>query len=83
MAFNNVGFGTISPGAVQRWFVSFGGGDRGAQYIGANPLNPGGSLQMSDQTKTKNNDGSITYWVTIRNIGGVTTNFNLQGGGFA
>lgn len=47
----------------------------------AHPLNPGGSLQVNDQTKERRNDGTITYWVTIKNIGGVTTNFSLSGGG--
>jgi hypothetical protein len=82
MSFNNVGFGTIGPGQTQRWFVSFGGADHGAQSIHANPLNPGGSLDVNDQNKTRNNDGTITYWVTIKNVGGVVTNFNLQGGGY-
>jgi hypothetical protein len=82
MAFNNVLFGTIAPGGVQRWFLTFGGADRGAQSIHADPLNPGGALQVNDQTKVRNNDGSITYFVTIRNIGSVTTNFSLQGGGY-
>ena len=82
MAFNNVGFFTQGPGAVGRFNISFGGADHGAQSIHAHPLNPGGSLQVDNQTKTKNNDGSFTYWVTIRNIGSVTTNFSLQGGGY-
>ncbi|MEP7010144.1 MAG: hypothetical protein ABJC13_07460 [Acidobacteriota bacterium] len=83
MAFNNVGFGTIAPGTSQRWFYSFGGTDHGAQYCMANPLNPGACLQVNDQTKCKNSDGTITYWVTIRNIGSFTTNFNIQGGGLS
>ena len=76
------GFGTIAPGTSQRWWFSFSGADKGPQFCEANPLNPGGSLKVNDETKVKNNDGSTTYWVTIWNIGSVTTNFNLQGGGF-
>jgi hypothetical protein len=49
----------------------------------ANPLNPGGCLQVNDQNKCRNNDGSITYWVTIKNIGSVTTNLNISGGGLS
>jgi hypothetical protein len=75
------GFGTLAPGQVTRWGFSWGGADRGAQFAMGNPLNPGGSLEVSGFTKRKNNDGGITYFVTIRNIGSVTTNFNLQGGG--
>jgi len=82
MAFNNVGFGTIASGQTQRWWYKYGGsGDRGAQYCMAHPLNPGGSLQVNNQTKARNNDGTITYWVTIRNIGSLATNFSLSGGG--
>jgi hypothetical protein len=82
MAFNNLGFGTIGAGQTQRWWYRLSGGaDMGAQYCMAHPLNPGGSLQVNDQTKQRNNDGSITYWVTIRNIGSLATNFTLQGGG--
>jgi hypothetical protein len=75
------GFGTIIPGESQRWWYSFGGQDQGPQLATGHPLNPGGTLQVNDQTKARNSDGSITYWVTVRNIGGFTTNFNLQGGG--
>lgn len=83
MAFNNVGFGTLAPGQTARWWYSFGGADRGAQMAEGHPLNPGGSLLAYDQTKVRDNSGTITYWVTIRNIGSVTTNFSLQGGGLS
>jgi hypothetical protein len=83
MAYNGVGFGTIGPGGVQQWFISYGGSDHGAQSIHANPLNPGATLQVNNQRKTRNNDGSVTYWVTITNVSGLTTNFNLEGGGYA
>ncbi|MGJ8664129.1 MAG: hypothetical protein ACSHWU_10770 [Marinicella sp.] len=83
MAFNNVGFGTLAPGATQRWWYSFGGSDKGAQYCMAHPLNPGGDLRVTNQTKKRNNNGTITYWVTIRNLGSVTTNFSLSGGGLS
>lgn len=80
MAFNNVGFGTLAPGASQRWNFRFGG-DRGTQYITAHPLNPGGDLLVFDHSKKKENDGTFTYFVTVRNIGPNATNFNWQGGG--
>jgi hypothetical protein len=79
MAFHNVGSFFLAAGAVGRYWVSFGGADHGAQFIGGQVQNPGGCLQMSDQTKRMNADGSITYWVTIQNIGSVGTNFALQG----
>jgi hypothetical protein len=83
MAFNNVGLFTLAPGARGRYSISFGGADHGAQSIHGHPLNPGGSLNVNDQNKIMNNDGTFTYWVTIQNVGGLTTNFNLQGGGYA
>jgi hypothetical protein len=85
MSYSGVGFGTIAPGAqnAQNWNISYGGSDHGAQAIHANPLNPGATLQVNNQRKTRNNDGSVTYWVTITNVGGFTTNFNLEGGGYA
>ena len=73
-------FGTLAPGQWSRWWWGWGN-DRGAQFAMGNPLNPGGSLKSYDYTKTKENDGSIRYWVSIANTGSVTTNFTLQGGG--
>jgi hypothetical protein len=75
------GFGTIAPNDEQHWWYSFGGSDRGAQYTMANPLNPGGTLRTFNQAKGKNNDGTVTYYVSVRNVGAVTTNYNIQGGG--
>jgi hypothetical protein len=74
-------FGTLAPGQSTRWNYSFAGEDRGAQLALPHPLNPGGTLQANDQTKGRNSDGTITYYVTVRNIGSFTTNYNLQGGG--
>lgn len=79
MAFNNFLFGTIAPGASQRWFFRLG--DRGTQYITAQPLNPGGDLLVFDHSKKMENDGTFTYFVSVRNIGPNATNFSWQGGG--
>ncbi len=83
MAFNNVGLFTLAPGQTGRYFVTFGGADRGAQSIHAHPLNPEGSLQVNDQTKVLNPNGTFNYWVTVKNIGVSVASFNLQGGGFS
>jgi hypothetical protein len=80
MSFSNVGFGTLPPGASQRWSFAFGR-DMGTQYITAHPLNPGGDMLVFDHSKKMENNGSFTYFVTVRNIGSVTSNFNWQGGG--
>ena len=78
----NIGFGTIGAGQWQRWWYRINNGaDLGPRYAMANPFNPGGELESHHQTKKKEGDGTITYWVWVRNIGSVTTNFNLQVGG--
>lgn len=81
MAFNNVGpLTTIAPGATHRWWYTFGG-DRGFQHAGGDLKTPGGDLIAFDQSKKMENNGSITYFVSIRNIGSVPALYNLQGGG--
>ena len=71
----------LGPGQAWRYWVRFNGGsDEGAIFIEAHPWNPGGSLQVDDETITKNNDGTITYVVTVKNIGAFATNFGLSGG---
>ena len=83
MAFSNVGNYSLAPGQTGRYYISFAGADKGPQLIVAHPLNPGGSLQVDDQTKTHNTDGTIFYWLTVKNIGTYATNFSLQGGGLS
>jgi hypothetical protein len=84
MAFNNFGFGTLASGETARWWYRFtDGADFGAQYCMVHPLNPGGSIVVNDQTKRRENDGTITYVVSMRNEAGVPTNFSLSGGGLS
>lgn len=86
MAFNNVGFFTIAPGASFRldgWSWAGGNGDRGAQYVSAHPLNPNGKLVMSEQNKVLGTNGRFSYGFRVRNEGPFATNFSVQGGGFA
>lgn len=86
MSFNGLGFGTIAPGDAngQRWWFRFDGGtDQGTRYITAHPLNPGGDLVVFDHSKKLENDGTFTYWVSVRNVGSNVTNFNWQGGAAA
>ncbi len=44
------GFGNLPPAGIQTFWVEGFVGEP-AQYIMANPLNPGGSLMISDFTK--------------------------------
>lgn len=73
------GQGTLAPGATTRWFFSWGG-DQHVQVPRANPLNPNAELISFDFSKLLENN-AMKYGVSIRNVGGFATNFNLQGGG--
>jgi hypothetical protein len=85
MAFNSVGFFTISSGAsfeLDGW--CFGNcSDQGAQYFSANPLNPDAELISFDQSKTLLEGGGVSYGFSVRNDGPFATNFNVQGGGYS
>jgi hypothetical protein len=81
MSFSNLGPVTsISPGQSLRWWYSFGG-DHGFQHAGANVKTPGSELVASDQSKKIENNGSVTYFVSIKNAGKFPALHNLQGGG--
>jgi hypothetical protein len=81
MSFNNVGPTTsISPGATVYWRYSYGG-DHGFQHAGANVKTPGSELRAFDQGKKIEPNGSVSYFVSIRNAGGYPALHNLQGGG--
>jgi hypothetical protein len=71
-----------NPGAVVSWFYSFGGADLGVQFAGPNILPPqnGGRHTIVDQGKSISN-GSVTYFVRIRNDGSAQSVHNLEGGG--
>lgn len=73
------GFGTLGPGAATRWWYALGG-DQGVQVARGNPLNPDAELISYDFSE-RIEGGTTVYRVSIRNAGGVATNFNLQGGG--
>lgn len=81
MAFSNVGPVTsIAPGQTLRWWYSYGG-DRGFQHAGGDVKTPGAELIADDQSKKNENNGSVTYFVSIRNAGVFPALHNLQGGG--
>ncbi len=81
MAFSNVGPVTsIAPGATHRWWYSYGG-DHGFQHAGADVKTPGAELIAFDQSKKIEDNGSVTYFASIRNVGPVPALYNLQGGG--
>jgi hypothetical protein len=90
MAFSNVGLGAIAPGAAnaQRWFFRFGGGiNVGTQYITAHPITPpgaipaGAELVVFDHSKKVEDDGTFTYFVSVRSNGPGIVIFRWEGGG--
>jgi len=83
MAFNNSGPVTsIAPGQTHRWWYSYGG-NLGFQHAGADVKTPGAELMAFEQSKKIENNGSVTYFVSIRNLGSLPALYNLQGGGAA
>jgi len=84
MAFNGVGFFSIKSGESFRldgWSWP-DGGDRGAQYFSAHPLEANGKLVITEQNKTKGSDGRTYYGFRVTNEGPNDVHFNVQGGGF-
>jgi hypothetical protein len=82
-----IGSGTLAPGDVWRCFVRFNNGiDAGTQYITARPYqlegaSLGGELVVFDHSRKIENDGTFTYFVSVRNDGPAIVDFVLQGGG--
>ena len=84
MAFDNVFLGVIAGGQTIRWGYRYSeGANRAAQYAMAHPVAPGHELQVNDQSKRIENDGSVTYLVTVRNPDTLSVAYFLEGGGLA
>jgi hypothetical protein len=84
MAFNGIGYFSIAAGQSFRldgWSWP-DGGDRGAQYFSAHPLEPNGKLVMTEQNKTQGSDGRTYYGFRVKNEGPNDVHFSVQGGGF-
>ncbi|BBC39098.1 hypothetical protein SGFS_103920 [Streptomyces graminofaciens] len=85
MAFSNAGTLTfLAAGQQVRWNYSWGS-DRGFQQAGADVKTPnaGGQHVADEQGKSRFNDGTAAYFVTIANRGPGGAWHNLQGGGGA
>ncbi|MDP9279839.1 MAG: hypothetical protein M3P00_10510 [Gemmatimonadota bacterium] len=83
MSFNNVGpVTTISPGATHYWwFTRNGGANFGEQHGGADVKTPGAQLVADNQGKKIENNGTVSYHLSIRNADALPALYNLQGGG--
>ncbi len=77
------GSGTLTPGASQDWWFSWGGnGDVGPQLIQAEPVSPSGELSTVVAAESLDARGHLTYHATVRNDGSSTVHFQWRGGGF-
>jgi hypothetical protein len=81
MAFSNT-FTPIwlAPGATSYWGYTWND-NHGMQSACADAKTPGSNLVAFDQSLTRDSNGAITYYVSIRNNGPQWAYFNLQGGG--
>ena len=74
-----VGPFTLAPGASERRWFAFGPGDAGLQVIAPHPISPSAELDYSMNGIQLNDDCSLTYWITTRNIATVAVQFFYRG----
>ncbi|MFZ0173425.1 MAG: hypothetical protein WAL04_17215 [Acidimicrobiales bacterium] len=70
-----------SPGR-DWWFTWGGNGDAGPQLIQAEPTDTSGELATTQIGEGLNNNGFLTYYATVQNLGSTTATFQWRGGGF-
>lgn len=71
----------LNPGGTAPWWFSWGD-DRHVQIAGPNILPPQNGAKHTYYNFGKSMSGNAaTYYVTVRNDGGVQTVHNLEGGG--
>jgi hypothetical protein len=72
--------GTINPGQSQRWWTGGSGwytlGNK--PQLDAYPLNPGSELLYKDFACKLENDGHLTYYVTVVNNGLFAVNYQMR-----
>lgn len=83
MAFSNVGpLIGLPPGGTYRWAYTWGTTNMGMQLASADVKTPNNTPHVAyDQEKQINPDGTVWYFVTIRNNGTQWAWHNLTGGG--
>jgi len=82
MAFATNPLGTLAPGAgITYYWHNSGYTDMGVLILQPHPLNPGGILLVVGTRKENVPGVGIRYAVSFKNIGNVSTNWSLEGGG--
>ena len=72
------GTNTLNPGQTQRWWLWWSGYP-GFEVIGVQPINPGSEIQCTTPGVQMNNDGSTTYFITVRNVGPFAVQYHFRG----
>jgi hypothetical protein len=72
--------GTINPGAAQTWWTTGSGWYtvNNKPQLDAYPLNPGSELIYKDFGCSMNDDGTLTYYVTVVNVGSYVVNYKMR-----
>jgi len=68
--------GTIQPGETQKWFT-FNWAPEWLIQWSVRPTTLGGKVTWSEEIARASN-GTLTYWLTIRNTGSAATNFEAR-----
>ena len=84
MTFNGIGYYSIKAHESYRFdgWSWADGSDRGAQYFSAHPLEPDGTLVITEQNKMRGSDGRTYYGFRVTNEGPNDVHYSVQGGGF-
>jgi len=68
--------GTINPGQTQNWFT-FNWPTNEVTKWSVRPNTTGGRVSFTEEVQRSNN-GRLTYWLKIKNVGGIATNFEAK-----
>ncbi len=75
----SVGPVTLGPGQSGRWSLTWDEGDPGQQVVGVHPITPGSELQYTTPGVQLNSNCSLTYWLTVTNVGSSVATFYFRG----
>jgi len=72
--------GTLSPGYSTRWWTGGSGWYSHANLVqlDAHPINPGSELVYYDFGSKLENEGTWTYFVTVRNTGPHPVSYHMR-----
>ena len=68
--------GSLNPGRSQRW-ITHGWPPGWLVKWSLHPTTSGGKISWSEEIELAN-DGKLTFWITVRNVGSVSTGFEAR-----